>query len=474
VAGTAANLRFHGKRFVQRLDPAGRSNLTLIEFLSGVGRQKPLEEKMKTFRSAGATSPTLVSANITRRRLVQAGSALGAAALASPPILSYAQGETPIKIGMHDPFTGTYAAEGESEKRGALMALAEVNAKGGLLGRKVTLITEDDAANAGLAAQKAHKLIEQDKVSLLMGAVSSATALSVNQVAHEKGMLYMVTGGHTDPVTGTQCHWTTFRICTTTYMLAAGLAGTLYKKFGGKWYFITPDYAFGHTLQESYAKLLKGMGGTVLGNSLSPLGTTDFSSYLIKAQQAKPDVLILLVDGQDLVNCMKQAAQFGLMKKFPIGGGLSELEVLRALPKDAKTGWWTLEWWWDQPSTPHVKEWVAAYKKAYTDGTWPSARTWFGYAGLHALALGATQAKSTDAVKVAKALEGLELPPEIKLQPNKVYFRPGDHQLMSSEFPGEILQDGTYPNLFKVADIVAGDKIALSVQDTGCKLDYPS
>jgi branched-chain amino acid transport system substrate-binding protein len=257
-------------------------------------------------------------------------------------------------------------------------------------------------------------------------------------------------------------------------MLAAGLADTLYKKFGGKWYFITPDYAFGHTLQEAYAKLLKGFGGTVLGNSLSPLGTTDFSSYLIKAQQAKPDVLINLCDGQDLVNSMKQAAQFGLMKKFPIGGGLSELEVLRALPKEAKQGWWTLEWWWDQPNTPHVKEWVAAYQKVHTDGTYPSARTWFGYAGLHSLAMGVAKAKALEPVKVAKALEGLELPPEIKLQPNKVYFRPGDHQLMSSEFPGEIIQDGTYPNLFKVADIVAGDKIALSVKDTGCKLDYQS
>src|SRR5262249_3892813 len=255
---------------------------------------------------------------ITRRRLVQTGAAIGAAPLFSPPILSFAQGETPIKIGMHDPLTGTYAAEGESEVRGAKMALAEINAKGGLLGRKLDLVIEDDAANAGLAAEKAHKLIEQDKVSLLMGAVSSATALSVNQVAHDKGMVYMVTGGHTDPVTGSQCHWTTFRVCTTTYMLAAGLAETLYKKFGGKWYFITPDYAFGHTLQESYAKLLKQMGGTVLGNSLSPLGTTDFSSYLIKAQQSKPDVLINLCDGQDLVNSMKQAAQFGLMKKFPI------------------------------------------------------------------------------------------------------------------------------------------------------------
>ena len=411
---------------------------------------------------------------MTRRSIVKAGVALAGSTVFSPPTLSFAQGESSIKIGMHDPFTGTYAAEGESEKRGALMALAEVNAKGGINGRKVELVFEDDAANAGLAAQKALKLIEQDKVNLLMGAVSSATALSVNQVAHKKGMLYMVTGGHTDPVTGTQCHWTTFRICTTTYMLAAGLAATLYKKFGGKWYFITPDYAYGHSLQESYAKLLKGMGGTVLGNSLSPLGTTDFSSYLIKAQQSKPDVLIVLVDGQDLVNCMKQAAQFGLMKKFPIGGGLSELEVLRALPKEAKQGWWTLEWYWDQPNTPHVKEWVAAYRKAYTDGTYPSARTWFGYAGLHSLALGANKAKSTEAAKVAKALEGLELPPEIKLQPNKVYFRAGDHQLMSSEFPGEILPDGKYPSMFKVADIVAGDKIALSVKDTGCKLDYPA
>ena len=411
---------------------------------------------------------------ITRRRLVQAGAAIGVAPIFSPPILSFAQGETPIKIGMHDPLTGTYAAEGESEVRGAKMALAEINAKGGLLGRKLDLVVEDDAANAGLAAQKAHKLIEQDKVSLLMGAVSSATALSVNQVAHEKGMVYMVTGGHTDPVTGSQCHWTTFRICTTTYMLAAGLAETLFKKFGGKWYFITPDYAFGHTLQESYAKLLKGMGGTVLGNSLAPLGTTDFSSYLIKAQQSKPDVLVVLQDGQDLVNLMKQAAQFGLMKKFPIGGGLSELEVLRALPKEAKQGWWTLEWYWDQPKTPHVKEWVAAYQKAYTDGTYPSARTWFGYAGLHALALGANKAKSVESAKVAKALEGLELPPEIKLQPNKVYFRPEDHQLMSSEFPGEINTNGKYPDLFKVASVVPGDKAALPVTETGCKLDYPA
>jgi len=410
----------------------------------------------------------------TRRKALKTGLALGAAPLVAHPILTYGQGESPIKIGMHDPLTGTYAAEGESEVRGAKLALAEVNAKGGILGRKVELIVEDDNANAGLAAQKAHKLIEKDGCPMIMGAVSSATALSVNQVAAQKGVPYMVTGGHTDPVTGTECHWTTFRICTTTYMLANGLAATLYNKFGGKWYFITPDYAYGHTLQAAYAKILKKLGGEVLGNSLSPLGTTDFSSYLIKAQSTNPQVLVLLVDGQDLVNCMKQAAQFGLQKKMPIGGGLSELEVLNALSPEARLGWWTLEWYWNQPNVPHVKEWVDRYRKAYPDGSYPSARTWFGYAGLHSLALGATRAKSIDPVKLAKALEGLELPPEIKLQPNKVYFRPEDHQLMSSEFPGEINTNGKYPDLFKVASVVPGDKAALPVTETGCKLDYPA
>ncbi|MGH8798559.1 MAG: ABC transporter substrate-binding protein, partial [Caldimonas sp.] len=96
------------------------------------------------------------------------GLALGASALAAPPFLAYGQGEKPIKVGMHDPLTGTYAAEGDSEVKGAKMALTEINAKGGMLGRQVELLVEDDNANAGLAAQKAHKLIEKDGCAMIM------------------------------------------------------------------------------------------------------------------------------------------------------------------------------------------------------------------------------------------------------------------------------------------------------------------
>jgi branched-chain amino acid transport system substrate-binding protein len=167
---------------------------------------------------------------------------------------------------------------------------------------------------------------------------------------------------------------------------------------------------------------------------------------------------------------MKQAAQFGLPQRMPMGGGLSELEVLSALPSDARRGWWEVEWWWDQPKQPHVKEFVAAYRKRY-DKT-PSARSWFGYAGLHALALGANRAKSVEGSKVARALEGMELPPEVALQPNKIYFRAADHQLMSNVFPGEALPTGTEPNLFRIAEIVSGDSVALPTGETGCKLDY--
>lgn len=158
---------------------------------------------------------------------MKAGAAMAASALAMPPLLSFGRGERAVKIGMIDPVTAVYAAEGSSEINGAKLALDEINGEGGMIGQQVELIIEDSAANAGLAQQKAYKLIDRDEVDMLMGAVSSAVALSVNQAAHDRGKPYMVTGGHTDPLTGGEFHWNTFRICTTTWMLSNGLAKTL-------------------------------------------------------------------------------------------------------------------------------------------------------------------------------------------------------------------------------------------------------
>jgi len=305
---------------------------------------------------------------LQRRTILKAGVALGATQVMSPFVVK-ALGETPVKVGWVDPLSGTYAALGTSQLNGGKLALAEINAKGGILGRQVQILAEDSAANVGQATVKVNKLVDQDRVDFVAGSVSSAVALAESHASNLKSKLYIAVGGHVDTVTGKECHWNTFKLCSDTWMLAQSLSKTLLSKFGKKWYFITPDYAWGHFLYAGFAEILKKAGGTVLGNELMPLGSTDFSSALIKVQQAKPDVIIVLQGGDDYVNVMKQAAQFGMTKNFPFGIGLAELEPLQALPPEARLGWGVMEWWWDQPNQPLVKAFVDKYRKAYASSS---------------------------------------------------------------------------------------------------------
>ena len=233
-------------------------------------------------------------------------------------------------------------------------------------------------------------------------------------VTSEKKVLHIVSGGHTDAVTGKDCHWNVFRVCNTTTMDVNAIADTLIEKFGKKWYFLTPDYAYGHSVQAAFVKKLKAAGGEFAGD-LVPLGTADYSAYLIKAKAYGPKVLIDVMGGGDQVNSLKQFVGFGLQNQMAVGGTLFELESLRAVPPEARIGWWTMEWWWDQPDNAHVKEFVAKVKKV--TGKTASARNWFGYASVQTFALIANQEKTLDGVKLARALQGFRLPPEVALQP---------------------------------------------------------
>ena len=413
---------------------------------------------------------------LDRRTLVKAGAALGLTQLAAPFVIS-ARGETPIKIGVDNPLTGTYAAPGKNENTGIQLAVDQLNAKNGILGRKIELLIEDSTSgDAGTAVQKARKLIERDNVDFLVGNVNSALAQAMAQVSNEKGVLHIVPGGHTDGITGVNCKWNVFRVCNTTRMEANSIVPLLFNTYGKKWHFITPDYAFGHTLYEGCEADLKKLGGTITGNELTPLGITDFSAYLIKARAANPDVLIVLVQGNDMVNCLKQISQFGIEKQLHVAGTQQELESVEAMPPEARVGIWMFEWYWKQPgTTPGLDQFSADIRKR-SDGKVPTARTWFGYVTIHAYALACEKAKTIEAKAAAKALADREMPPEIKMQPNKVYFRGGDHQLMLSAFIGELMHkgDGDPENLFKVNHIIAGDSSAPPVSETGCTMQMPA
>ena len=412
-------------------------------------------------------------AGVDRRRLLKTGGALAAAQFASPFVIR-ARAADAVRIGLDNPLTGTYAAPGKNEMIGCQMALDEINAKGGILGRTAELVVEDSSSgDAGTAVQKARKLIEGDKVDFLLGNVNSALSLAMAEVSSQKGVLHIVPGGHTDAITGATCHWNVFRVCNTTGMEANAVAGALVKEYGKKYYYITPDYAFGHTLESGMVKAIAKLGGDRVGGDLTPLGTVDFSSYLIKAQAANPDVIVFLTQGDDMLNALKQAVQFDLQGKFHLAGAQQEMEPLEGLPPEARIGTWVMEWYWNQPGAPHVAEFVERVKKR--TGRVPTARTWFGYASTWTCALAAEMAKSLKAVDMAKALQGFQLPPEIALAPNPGVYRAGQNQLIGTLFVGNAQANGSAPDdLFKVTELVKGADVAGTIEESGCKMTWPT
>ncbi len=318
---------------------------------------------------------------VPRRSLIKAGVAIGAVQVTSPYLIR-ARGEQAVRLGMVDPLTGILSALAQSEVEGARYAVDALNKKGGILGRPVELLVEDSANDTGTGVQKTRKLIERDHVDVIFGDVNSGIAYAMSQVTNEKKVFHIVPGGHTDPITGSDCKWNVFRICNTTSMDASAITGELVKRFGKKWFFITPDYAYGHTLQDSFIKNLKAAGGEFQGDML-PINTSEFSATLIKAKAYKPNVLLNNMGGLAQINCMKQFVQFGMEKDMALGGALFELESIKSVPKDAQTGWWDFEWWWDQPKVPEVGAFVADFRKAMSKT--PSARHWFGYVAVHSV-----------------------------------------------------------------------------------------
>jgi branched-chain amino acid transport system substrate-binding protein len=383
-----------------------------------------------------------------------------------------------IKIGFNYEYTGTYATYAQSETRGALLALDAWNARGGVLGgSKVTAVQEDNSNNPGTAVEKARKLIQVDKCAAIMGSISSATALSQMGAANALNTLYIDTGGHADDVTGAKCNYSTFRVCHSTWMETHATGQSLAKKFGKKWYMIIPDYAFGHALQAGYHDVGKKLGIEFVGEDLAPLGATDFSPYLSKVLAAKPDVLIVLPQGDDFVNCVKQASSFGITKKIPIGGPQGELEAIYALPKEARIGYWGVEWYYKSAEVigknPLAAKFIADYRKKYDSP--PTARSVFGYIGADRILWGINEAKSTNAAAIAKKLQGSHFN---GLYEGSPYFRDVDHQMMWPMWLGGVRaegHDGDPWDIFDIVDRQEADTIEQSAAEKAavCHFNWP-
>jgi branched-chain amino acid transport system substrate-binding protein len=408
---------------------------------------------------------------VGRRTVLKAGIAAAAAQIAGLGP-DWARAEEPVRIGMVEPLTGTYRALAEAEVAGAQLGIEQINAGGGILGRPVELIVADSANDIASGVEKTEALIERDRVDFIVGNVNSAVALAMTRVTAEKRKLHVVTGGHTDEITGSRCSWNVFRICKTTTMEANAIADTLVKKFGNKWYFITPDYVYGYALQAAFERKLREHGGAWAGSVL-PLGTVDYTRALNEAGTYRPRVLVNLMGGEDQANSLRQIVRFGLTEDMAVGGALFELESILTVPDAARIGWWTMEWWWNQTGVPQATAFDAEIRRR--TGAAASARNWFGYAAVRALANVANQEKSTDAMTLARALQGYALPADVALDSHGAFFRASDHELMSTILVGEVHAPGADAfDVFTVHAAVKAQDAAGPAEASGCRLAFPS
>lgn len=362
--------------------------------------------------------------DVGRRSLLKTAAGAAVAAGFGVPAILRAQGNT-IKIGHLAPRTGFLGPIGDYAVMGVTLAVDEVNQGGGILGRQVELIAED-SVNPATASAKAERLIERDRVNLLLGEISSASGLAIAQVAGRAKMLFLQTGCNSDELRGKACNRFMFHVeaANTMYVKTVGRALVRDRMVQGKrWMALTADYAFGHDLLRVTQRFLGENGGTFIGNELVPTEVTEFSPYILKVRQARPDLVVINLAGNQTTNFMKQYNEFNL--PFPLAGGGFDTVMAWGAGRDSFSGIWPIVWHHNL-QTPKSKAFTAAFVKRF--GKPPENQAVGDYLGVKVMAQAMTETKSTDPVKLVEYLEkGAKFD---VLRTREGYFRDWDHQML--------------------------------------------
>ncbi len=327
-----------------------------------------------------------------------------------------------VEIGVVSTFSGAYAAIGDHGVKGAKYALDEVKNK--ILGKSADIYAIEDEAKPGVGARKVREAIDSKGIKFYQGAVSSAVALAISQVANEKKAIYVTSVG-ADEITGKACNPYTFRWSVPTYGAIQETVVPLIKKFPNakRWYTITPDYVFGHSLLNNCVEVFKKYGIQHVGNDMHPIGHTEFSSFFTKAMAAKADFVVFLNFGKDTINALKQADNFGLKKKAKLlvawSSGLMDLQEIG--PETAEGIYFGCQFWHDV-DVPVTRALTKAYETKYKDIiSYPAASS---YIMTKLIILGIEKAKSLDPTAVSKAMETMEW----EGITGKEYMQAFDHQ----------------------------------------------
>lgn len=365
------------------------------------------------------------------------GFALAGAALAATAWSGAALAQATIKIGEINSYKAQPAFL-EPYKKGMELAVEQINAGGGLLGKKVELVIRDDNASPGDAVRAAEELVSREKVDVLAGSFLSNTGLALADFAKQKKFFYLAGEPLTDKIVWQNGNRYTFRLRASTYMQSAMLVPEAAKLKKKRWAIVYPNYEYGQSAVATFKTLLKAAQPDVefVAEQAPPLGKLDAGSVVQALADAKPDAIFNVLFGADLTKFVREGNTRGLFQGREVVSMLTgEPEYLDPLKDESPEGWIVTGYPWYGIQTAEHKAFFLAYHGKYKD--YPRLGSVVGYAMIQSLAEGIKKARSTDTEKLIAAFKGLELGTPF----GKVQFRAVDHQSTMGAFVGRTKND---------------------------------
>jgi branched-chain amino acid transport system substrate-binding protein len=340
---------------------------------------------------------------MTNRRTFLMTGLAASAGLAFPAIIR-AQSKDPLRIGFPLPLTGTFAAIAADMQRGAQLAMEELNAKGGVMGRKLEVLFRDDQLKPAVGAQRTKELIEADKADFIVGGLAAHVQMAINEQSKAAKKLYISVSQSDEISAKPDTSPLTFHEALNPTITSRAVATFGVKELGKKWWIVYADYAFGKQNNAVFTAAVTKLGGQILGSTPYPLGKPEFSAHLPKIQAAKPDAVYAVTPGADSVPFLKQMISFGLKKDAKVAQPLHFLDYAKEGGAETFQDVYGATHFCHElaETMPEAKRYVDAYVKRFNRP--PDSYSGYGYSGIKEIARGVELAKSTDSDSVANAL----------------------------------------------------------------------
>jgi branched-chain amino acid transport system substrate-binding protein len=340
----------------------------------------------------------------------------------------------PVKIGELNSYK-VFPAFLEPYKKGMELALEEINNSGGVLGRKLELVTRDDGGTPGDAVRVAEELIAREKASVLMGTFASNVGLAVANLANQRKILFVASEPLTDKIVWENGNRYTFRLRPSTYMQTAMLVPEAVKLKKRRWAIVYPNYEYGQSASASFKKLLSQAqpGVEFVAEQAPALGKIDAGAVVQALAEARPEAIFSSLFAADLQKFVREGNTRGLFKNTVVFNLLAgEPEYLDTLKDETPDGWWVTGYPWSELNTPEHKAFRDAYQKRWMD--YPRQGSVVGYAAIHTVANAMRKAKSADTEKLVEALKGLQMQTPF----GPVTWRAIDHQSTMGAYVGQL------------------------------------